>query len=355
MAALPTFEAPQWFGYVSLGGLSCLGLSALFFQLVEEEVYFKEHTSGRVTQECFEVRREHEQREAFLEDLSGSLKVDSLQRAEGLSGVLETRQSFRPVDLLQGTLLQAVINKAFKAMVKHGVRSTERYLPVNATVTLDSAADAARDQERRTSAAAAGPSGRDEGLAAAVVAAAAAAGADMLGQAVAAVGTAAVQSLPYTLRMPLHGPFLVTDLTLPQLRASMERTTRTLRAIGWGLGVLGAVLAARKVALQMWRQREQRRAKRLMAEADAARRQRQAQRAAEAGAKTGTAGAGGGAGHEEDEGVRGAGTCVVCMDRDTEVVFSGCGHMCACFPCSAALNRCPICRVASKMVRVYRP
>lgn len=35
-------------------------------QLLEEEVYFKEHTSGRVTHESFEVRREQEQREAFL-------------------------------------------------------------------------------------------------------------------------------------------------------------------------------------------------------------------------------------------------------------------------------------------------
>eukprot|EP00198_Chlamydomonas_reinhardtii_P014161 XP_001703498.1 predicted protein [Chlamydomonas reinhardtii] len=109
---------------------------AVMRELLEEEVYFKEHTSGRVTHESFEVRREQEQREAFLEDVSGSIRLDNLQHAAGLPSVMEVKQVFRPVDLLQGTLLQAVINKAFKSMVKHGVRSTERFLPVNTTVTV---------------------------------------------------------------------------------------------------------------------------------------------------------------------------------------------------------------------------
>ncbi|GFR41243.1 hypothetical protein Agub_g1916 [Astrephomene gubernaculifera] len=91
------------------------GGAAVMRELVEEEVYFKEHSgSGRVTQESFEVRREVEQREALLEDASGcGLRVEDLPRAGGLAEVLEVRQVFRPVDLLQGTLIQHVLNKAF--------------------------------------------------------------------------------------------------------------------------------------------------------------------------------------------------------------------------------------------------
>ncbi|KAG2443071.1 hypothetical protein HYH02_009485 [Chlamydomonas schloesseri] len=400
---------------------------AVMRELLEEEVYFKEHTSGRVTHESFEVRREQEQREAFLEDVSGCIRLDNLQHAAGLPGVMEVKQVFRPVDLLQGTLLQAVINKAFKSMVKHGVRSTERYLPVNTTVTVigelcrdtvgvppasststtssgiaasraptssgtagsggagsrgpdgggasssgSKSINAAGISSRAGGAAAkAGSLGPGQGgggggggdgatstsaMTAAATAAAAAVGSELLTQAAAAGASAVAQALPYTLRMPSHGPFHVTTLTLPQLRASMERTSRTLRVFAWGFGVLGAALVVRKLLTQLWRLRQHRLGQRRMAEAEAVRRQRAAERAAVA-----AAGAGGGeallahAAAEEESGVRNPGTCVVCMDRDADVVFTGCGHLCSCYGCSTNLTKCPICRVNSRMLRVYRP
>ncbi|GIL43075.1 hypothetical protein Vafri_857 [Volvox africanus] len=337
--------------------------SVVMRELVEEEVYFKEHPSGRTTQECFEVRREREQREAFLEDRTGSIRLENLEHAAGLTGVMEVKQEFRHADLLQETLMQAMLSKALKSMVRHGVRITERYLPVDTTVTVvgELVADcvsssvvgsrasrsAAVDSSQQTSHKQQQPSGSDGGPAAAVAArpamgsrdsalgtniasagnasatatAVAAAGAELIGQ-------AALQALPYTLRMPGRGPFHVTTLTLPQLRTSLERASIIIRAFAWGFGLLGAVLVVRKAAQAYHRLQVHRRFQRLLA---------------------------GSGDNGDDDGIRGPGTCVVCLDRSSDIVFSGCGHMCVCNACSVSLQKCPICRVASRTIRVFRP
>ncbi|XP_032993466.1 E3 ubiquitin-protein ligase LRSAM1 isoform X1 [Lacerta agilis] len=36
--------------------------------------------------------------------------------------------------------------------------------------------------------------------------------------------------------------------------------------------------------------------------------------------------------------------CVVCMEREAQVVFLTCGHVCCCQTCSEALSTCPLCR-----------
>jgi E3 Ubiquitin ligase/Zinc finger, C3HC4 type (RING finger) len=57
-------------------------------------------------------------------------------------------------------------------------------------------------------------------------------------------------------------------------------------------------------------------------------------------------------GDEERKGV-----CVACLERDSDMVFPGCGHLCVCRQCAAAgsnrLNRCPICRVYGKPIQVF--
>ncbi|GLC35811.1 hypothetical protein PLESTB_000496700 [Pleodorina starrii] len=360
------------------------GAPAVMRELVEEEVYFKEHPSGRTTQECFEVRREQEQREPFLEDRTGRIRLENLQHAAGLSGVMEVKQEFQHANILQGTLLQAVLSKALKSMVKHGVRITERYLPMDTAVTVvgelvldrvgpgrkrlagvagSGAGGGGQPQslsqpEQQSGEAAAPAFGRDSARVGSGAGAscssssssstststlaltAAAAGAELLGQ-------AALQALPYSLRMPGRGPFHVTTLTLPQLRASLERTSGIIRVFAWGFGLLGAALVARKAWFAFRGLQTYRRYKRVMAMADAARRTAAAGGGA-AGAATDGDGDGG-------DGERAAGTCVVCLDRDSDVVFSGCGHMCVCNSCSGNLTKCPICRVGSRTIRVYRP
>ncbi|XP_074871593.1 E3 ubiquitin-protein ligase LRSAM1 isoform X2 [Carettochelys insculpta] len=36
--------------------------------------------------------------------------------------------------------------------------------------------------------------------------------------------------------------------------------------------------------------------------------------------------------------------CVVCMDREAQMIFLTCGHVCCCQPCCEALHTCPLCR-----------
>lgn len=55
-----------------------------------------------------------------------------------------------------------------------------------------------------------------------------------------------------------------------------------------------------------------------------------------------------------DVGDQGEGLCTVCFEQRSDMVFTGCGHLCTCQRCSRNLDRCPICRNASNTVRVYQ-
>uniref|UniRef100_UPI00358FE397 E3 ubiquitin-protein ligase LRSAM1 isoform X2 n=1 Tax=Myxine glutinosa TaxID=7769 RepID=UPI00358FE397 len=47
--------------------------------------------------------------------------------------------------------------------------------------------------------------------------------------------------------------------------------------------------------------------------------------------------------------------CVVCMDRETELVFLPCGHVCCCMQCAGSLRSCPLCRrEVQSTIRLYR-
>lgn len=36
--------------------------------------------------------------------------------------------------------------------------------------------------------------------------------------------------------------------------------------------------------------------------------------------------------------------CKVCMERDVEITFIPCGHLCVCEKCSRHVKKCPMCR-----------
>jgi len=44
--------------------------------------------------------------------------------------------------------------------------------------------------------------------------------------------------------------------------------------------------------------------------------------------------------------------CKVCLDKDADVVFIPCGHICCCMECTEALRQCPICR--KKIERAFK-
>ena len=46
--------------------------------------------------------------------------------------------------------------------------------------------------------------------------------------------------------------------------------------------------------------------------------------------------------------------CVAGWELTYDVVFAGCGHMSLCGTCAAAIDSCPICRVVSPKVKVFR-
>lgn len=37
--------------------------------------------------------------------------------------------------------------------------------------------------------------------------------------------------------------------------------------------------------------------------------------------------------------------CSVCLENNSIIMFSGCGHLCSCNECSKRLDNCPICRM----------
>ena len=47
-------------------------------------------------------------------------------------------------------------------------------------------------------------------------------------------------------------------------------------------------------------------------------------------------------------------TCMICCDRQIEVVFLTCGHQLACLKCAEKIDHCPICRTQIETkVRTY--
>ena len=45
--------------------------------------------------------------------------------------------------------------------------------------------------------------------------------------------------------------------------------------------------------------------------------------------------------------------CCICMENPREMVYINCGHLCACVKCERRIDdKCPICRTASRAIRV---
>ncbi|XP_027412122.1 E3 ubiquitin-protein ligase LRSAM1 isoform X2 [Bos indicus x Bos taurus] len=46
--------------------------------------------------------------------------------------------------------------------------------------------------------------------------------------------------------------------------------------------------------------------------------------------------------------------CVVCLEREAQMIFLNCGHVCCCQPCSQPLHTCPLCRQdITQRLRIY--
>ena len=141
------------------------------------------------------------------------------------------------------------------------------------------------------------------------------------------------------LRRPPGGrPWWVSTKTLDQLQSSVGATARVLRLLSLGFAGAGA---ASIVAHLIRRARAKRRAAELRRAAEEAVAERR--RLREAGGEP-----------DAVDDVAARHLCVICLEREHDAVFRDCGHLAACSQCAAKLVKCPICRGAGPVIRVYR-
>ncbi|KAL3161152.1 hypothetical protein ABBQ38_009525 [Trebouxia sp. C0009 RCD-2024] len=155
------------------------------------------------------------------------------------------------------------------------------------------------------------------------------------------------------LQKPRNGkPFVISNKSLDDIVHSYHHNAAGCKAAAVFFGSIGLAIFGTKVAQYGYFRWKEWRIRRRREEADQRRlAERQARAAAGVadGNGDGNQAAEGGGGLED-----GVGTCVICLERDSDTVFQACGHMCTCNDCSVRLNRCPICRTRTRAIRVYR-
>jgi E3 ubiquitin-protein ligase MUL1 len=180
------------------------------------------------------------------------------------------------------------------------------------------------------------------------------------------------------LRRPPSGrPFYVSTKTMEQLLDSLGAAARLFRVLSLGCTAAGVAMLLARAMQHLRAKRRAAAMRRRVEEAAAARR-------AAAAAGGGGGGAAGGAGDADEdaaqEEVPASQLCVICLERQHDVVFRDCGHLAACHTCAARLTKvrlgarvatvrscganppplshraaqCPICRRTGPIIRVYR-
>lgn len=156
----------------------------------------------------------------------------------------------------------------------------------------------------------------------------------------------------YVLQAPQKGPFLLSRQRLPDMIAAAEGTSKWAGGLALWLVAAGSSMLLAAAAHKAWVRHKEKRARERVA---AARLRRTTEaRAAAAGAAINGAQARAAGGPEAAEEPRSL--CVVCLERECEMVFPACGHLCTCEQCTAGeppVARCPICRSGVKPIRVF--
>lgn len=172
-----------------------------------------------------------------------------------------------------------------------------------------------------------------------------------------AVSARSSYGINYVIRRPLAGgPFYIDAVHKEELVEALSRASRSYRWFAYGFGAVGVALMARKAIARLMQRRREAAIRKRQLEAAA----RQIEAAAAAAPRAGAAAAadssaGGTAGAGYAGGDRPADLCVICFERQVQLVYTPCGHLCCCATCGSGLNKCPICRARSTPVLVYRP
>mmetsp|Transcript_31186 Transcript_31186/g.79503 ORF Transcript_31186/g.79503 Transcript_31186/m.79503 type:complete len:485 (-) Transcript_31186:467-1921(-) len=389
---------------------------AVIKEVVEEEVWRKQRAEGRTVYEPFETRKVFEECEWFVEDGSvqgggARVKVENALQAGKLRSVFEVKSEFVPEDVSQKSLSKVLMEKAWQ-MTKHGMRKTERCLPVGAVVTCvgevsqntirtghDHGSSSSSGSSGGISAASSSSSSPASSAASSPSGSHASSGSGRSsGSSSSSSGSPSTSGLPsgllaplgalsratggntapsYVIRKPANGgPSYITPLTFDQLKAALSSNARNCRFLAYALGAVGAVLLVRKAMSRLLQRMHERRVRARVAAVEAARKARKraaassappcaacgAQRPVRAGDAAGAEGqqgegaaAAGSSGASSYNGDREPDTCVICLEEYAETVFTQCGHMCCCVGCGLGLDKCPICRIKGRAIKVYRP
>lgn len=170
----------------------------------------------------------------------------------------------------------------------------------------------------------------------------------------------------YVLQSPTNSkvPFLLSHQTLPEMITSALETSAICSRFATWFAAAGVTMLAVSAYHHIWVwYREQKMRRR----ADEARRTRQTNGSTSSRGGDPSSGAPAsivnGAENGDSSQQRssilegdGAGLCVICLQRNSQFVFPGCGHLCVCHSCNRSgngLTKCPICRSRGKPIRVY--
>ncbi|KAI8462445.1 MAG: hypothetical protein J3K34DRAFT_527742 [Monoraphidium minutum] len=307
---------------------------AVFHELIEEDILITRSAAGHAVRNPFETRREAFTADWFLDDGSGPrVRVEGSRGAAWRPDAVETRQDYR--EKPEG-LPQSIAQ--FFTEVGGGERAWR-------PDALETRQDYREKPEGLPQSIAQFFTGhktqgykRKESFV-------------PVGAILTVVGELARNALPgngggarFVVRPPHpRHPYYISSQRPEQLRAGFLRAARVYKGIALAFGGLGAYLMARRALARWLRARREARARRALRDAAAAREARRAALAAGGG------GADGGAGDDRE-----ADTCVVCLEGSADMVFVACGHLCACARCSKQLRKCPVCRKASECIKVFR-
>jgi E3 ubiquitin-protein ligase MUL1 len=155
----------------------------------------------------------------------------------------------------------------------------------------------------------------------------------------------------FAVRAPPKGDFIITSQPVQQLHAGFTKLSFVYKTIAVAFSGLGAFLIVRKAMRKWLRRRRELHAKRMLVEAQQARDQRRlAAATAAAGGDVEAAAAALAACGDDRE----SDTCVVCLEAQSTIAYVACGHMCVCQACSKPLKKCPVCRMQSDCIKVFR-
>ena len=202
-----------------------------------------------------------------------------------------------------------------------GIRRTERYLPVGTVLTAVGELQEVREDQSSSM-----------------------------------KGTFRSHDKVLVLKAPQGGPFILSKLPLPDLIASAEATSVICGKIAVVFTTAGVCMLGISLIQSYLRRKRELYWERLAREA-------RARRAGTAAATSrGGVSRGDGAGGADVNGEDGSdneldrrGLCIICLEKDCDMVFPNCGHMCVCGNCTSSgrLAQCPICRTHGRPIRVF--